>query len=319
MIALTYLRPYPGDDAAPSPNHDVRSVAVIEGIVLHATADGGDEAHAITWMRSPRSRASCHLLVGRTGRVTRLVGDRHRAWHAGLAQWRGTTDVNSITLGIEIANRNDGEPYSQAQYRRVAEIVAHYCRQGLALENVVSHRIVAGGRKSDPLGWDWERFRGMVQDRVHATPALAPGRIPGATRARRVEEVARRPEVGVPAPAPATVQVPPLPTRPPMRVPAAPAATTRHAPAPVPPRKKAKPAVRSRTIWVNGSTVLAALAMLVTAALDLVQDGLALTSDVARWALFCVGLLNIFLRFQTTCPVGSRCAEASAATDGNSR
>ena len=69
--------------------------------------------------------------------------------------------------------------------------------------------------------------------------------------------------------------------------------------------------MRSRTIWLNGSTVLAALAMLATAALDLVQGGIALTGDIARWALFCVGVVNIFLRFQTTCPVGSRCSDAA--------
>ena len=163
MIKLLDIRPYTGDMTAPSPNHGARNAHTIEGIVLHATEDLGSDARSIIHMRSPRSRVSCHLFVARNGRVTRLVGDHRRAWHAGISRWRGTTDVNSITLGIEIANRNDGEPFTDAQYERVAQIVAHYCEQGLSLDDVVSHGAIAQGRKTDPRGWDWQRFRDLVQ------------------------------------------------------------------------------------------------------------------------------------------------------------
>lgn len=168
MITLLQLRPYTSDVVAPSPNHGVRKAQAIEGIVLHATQDAGNESRSLSWLRSPRSQASCHLLVGRDGRVTRLVGDQQRAWHAGAAQWRGKRDVNSVTLGVEIANRNDGEPYTDAQYARVADIVAHYCSQGLSLEDVVAHGEIAPRRRSDPLGWDWDRFRAMVQHQLRA-------------------------------------------------------------------------------------------------------------------------------------------------------
>ena len=168
MITLLQLKPYTGDVVAPSPNHGARRAPLIQGSVLHATADEGNEALTLSWMRSPKSRASCHLLVSRAGRVTRLVGDQQRAWHAGIARWRGTNDVNSITLGIELANRNDGEPFTDAQYGRVADIVAHYCRQGLSLDDVVGHWEIAAGRDADPLGWDWDRFRALVQHQLRA-------------------------------------------------------------------------------------------------------------------------------------------------------
>jgi N-acetylmuramoyl-L-alanine amidase len=168
VITLKKLRPYTGDFVTRSPNHGARNAPVIQGIVLHATADEGDEALSLSWMRSPESRVSCHLLVSREGQVTRLVGDRQSACHADGASWRGTSDVNSVTLGIAIANRNDGEPYTDAQYGRVAEIVAHYCRQGLSLDDVVSHGEIAADRKTDPLGWDWDRFRAMVQHHLRA-------------------------------------------------------------------------------------------------------------------------------------------------------
>ena len=178
MIPLLRLVPYTAATAIPSPNHNSRKAAAIEGIVLHATADGGNEAGSVAWMQSPTSGVSSHLLVSRTGDVTRLVGDLQRAWHAGLSWWRGTSDVNSITLGIEIANRNDGEPYTDAQYQRVAEIVAHYIRQGLSLDDVVSHRVIARDRMTDPMGWNWDRFRVMVQKLLRTAEVEVPKQVP---------------------------------------------------------------------------------------------------------------------------------------------
>ena len=281
MITLMQLSAYTGDIAAPSPNHDGRKAPAIEGIVLHATADQGEEDLSLSWMRSPKSRVSCHLLVSRDGRVTRLVGDRERAWHAGASWWRGTNDVNSITLGIEIANRNDGERYSDAQYQRVAEIVAHYCGQGLSLDDVVSHEEICEGRKTDPFGWEWQRFRSIVKSQLSST--LAPRR-PDPTEVAEM----RRGEMKPPRMAPTPRMV---------------AAAKELDPAP----KGRKSIFRSRTLWLNALTVVAAGGLLVNDTLDLAHKiGLHLPEAVTKWALFILGLLNIILRLRTSRPlVGS--------------
>jgi N-acetylmuramoyl-L-alanine amidase/AmpD protein len=94
--------------------------------------------------------------------VVRLVADELRAWRAGRSVWRGRRGVNDLSLGWELANRNDGrEPYSDAQHTAVAALAVHYIRQGLEPSAVVSHAEVAlpAGRKVDPLGFDWRRFR----------------------------------------------------------------------------------------------------------------------------------------------------------------
>lgn len=306
MIKLLKLRPYTGDILSPSPNHGVRKALVIKGIVLHATADEGDEALALSWLRSPKSHVSCHLLVGRNGRVTRLVGDQQRAWHAGGSHWRGTTDVNSITLGIEIANRNDGEPFTDEQYARVASIVAHYCRQGLSLDDVVSHGAIAAGRKTDPLGWDWERFRAMVRQQMRAPGSS--GRRWLAYDRRGVDRIATEQAVAGSSTDVAPPHVPPLPN-------AGGAAVASPAPAPQrriaePPRQRVrapatpKPVLRSRTLWLNGVAVLASGGMLVGETLDLAHRvGITPPEVLTKWALFLVGLVNIALRLRTTRPV----------------
>lgn len=302
MITLLGLTPYTGAMLVPSPNYGPRKAPAIYGIVLHATADGGNEAGTLTWMQSPRSRTSCHLLVGRTGYVTRLVGDHQRAWHAGRASWRGKSDVNSITLGIEIANRNDGEPYTDAQYGRVAEIVAHYCRQGLTLADVVSHGEIAQGRRTDPYGWDWERFRAMVQDQLNATDLEARREL---TYDRRsAERLAAEDAAAIPLPSV-------TPTRPALSPPAptsiAPAGEG-HAATPAKPAVVAiapKPVLCSRTVWLNGLTVLAAGGVIIGEVLDLAfWIGLNPPQQFTMWILFGLGIVNILLRFQTSCPVG---------------
>lgn len=169
MIELTALRPAVADLALRSPNCDARPERGrrILCVVLHATADAGNEAGAETWLCHPSSRVSAHLHVRRDGTVVRLVPDELRAWHAGKSWWRGRPRVNDFSLGWEIANRNDGlEPYTDAQYEALARLSAHYAAQGLPLEAFVSHADVARprGRKRDPAGFDWARWLGRTLD-----------------------------------------------------------------------------------------------------------------------------------------------------------
>jgi N-acetylmuramoyl-L-alanine amidase len=131
-------------------------------VVLHATADRGGELSAESWMCNPAAGVSAHLHFRRDGTIVRLVPDSRRAWHAGRSWWKDLPSVNDFSLGWEIANRNDCvELYTDAQYESVAKAAAHYIRQGMPLEAFVSHASVARprGRKSDPCGFDWQRFR----------------------------------------------------------------------------------------------------------------------------------------------------------------
>lgn len=163
MIPTEQIIPADADRALHSLNFGKRSGPGISMIVLHATADGGNEAGAESWMRSAASQVSAHLHIRRDGSVTRLVSDLDRAWHAGRSEWGGITDVNSASLGWEIANRNDGEePYTDAQYRTVARLLQHYLPQGISRADVVSHEQIAPGRKTDPYRWDWGRMWALV-------------------------------------------------------------------------------------------------------------------------------------------------------------
>ncbi|MEL6298843.1 MAG: N-acetylmuramoyl-L-alanine amidase [Pseudomonadota bacterium] len=141
-------------DLCPSPNFGVRlGSAGIDTIVLHYTGVP-TAARAITWLAAPQSQVSAHYLIDDDGRITQMVAERERAWHAGKSCWQGDRDINSRSVGIEIQNRGhaDGYPeFPEAQIVAVIALVADIMtRQQVPARRVLAHSDVAPGRKVDP-------------------------------------------------------------------------------------------------------------------------------------------------------------------------
>jgi len=118
-------------------------------------------AAALDWLCREESSVSCHYLVFEDGRVVQLVGEEHRAWHAGLSSWEGHTDINSRSIGIEIVNPGHEFGYRDfpaAQIDAVIALGADICaRHGILPRHVLGHSDVAPGRKRDPgekFPWD---------------------------------------------------------------------------------------------------------------------------------------------------------------------
>lgn len=136
----------------PSPNHDERALP-ISMIVLHYTGMETAEA-AVERLRDPEAKVSCHYLVGEDGSISRMVPEERRAWHAGRSHWRGVTDINSASIGIEIVNPGHEfgyRPFPDAQISALVPLVAEIKdRYAITRGNVVGHSDVAPARKRDP-------------------------------------------------------------------------------------------------------------------------------------------------------------------------
>lgn len=148
---------------APSPNFGPRrDGARPDIVVLHYTGMASPEA-ALARLRDPASEVSAHWLVAEDGRVWRLVDEAMRAWHAGAGAWGGAGDVNSRSIGIELANPGPlagfppfPEPQMAALERLLAGILA---RWAIAPARVIAHSDMAPGRKADPgPKFDWRRL-----------------------------------------------------------------------------------------------------------------------------------------------------------------
>jgi N-acetylmuramoyl-L-alanine amidase len=136
----------------PSPNHDERS-SPITMIVLHYTGMADAES-AIDRLRDPEAKVSCHYLVAEDGTILRMVPEERRAWHAGQSHWRGVTDVNSASIGIEIVNPGHDlgyRPFPDEQMSALIPLVKEIVdRYGITRGNVVGHSDIAPARKRDP-------------------------------------------------------------------------------------------------------------------------------------------------------------------------
>jgi N-acetylmuramoyl-L-alanine amidase len=143
----------------PSPNYDERSLP-ISVLVLHYTGMA-DAASAIQRLADPAAKVSCHYLIAEDGQVVRMVPEERRAWHAGNSWWRGISDINSASIGIEIVNPGHElgyRPFPPEQMGALIPLIAEIVRRHrIPPTHVVGHSDVAPARKIDPGElFDWE-------------------------------------------------------------------------------------------------------------------------------------------------------------------
>jgi N-acetylmuramoyl-L-alanine amidase len=145
----------------PSPSFDDRALPV-SMVVLHYTGMQ-DAASAIARLSDQEAKVSCHYLVSEDGKIVRMVDESKRAWHAGSSFWRGITDINSASIGIEIVNPGHElgyRPFPEEQMSALVPLVADIVkRHQIPRANVVGHSDVAPARKKDPGElFDWQRL-----------------------------------------------------------------------------------------------------------------------------------------------------------------
>ena len=150
-------------DVRPSPNFEERRGGLKPSILLlHYTGLPSMEK-AIDWLTREGSGVSCHYGIDADGRITQMVPERLRAWHAGESVWMGETDINSASIGIEIHNPGHAHGYTdfpdiqmQAVERLSRDII---CRYDVQPERVLAHSDVAPARKMDPgERFPWHRL-----------------------------------------------------------------------------------------------------------------------------------------------------------------
>lgn len=137
---------------APSPNFDQRGRG-IDTVILHYTGMPAG-AEALERLCDPNAKVSAHYFVETNGDVYRLVDEANRAWHAGVSCWRGETDINARSVGIEIVNPGHQFGYTdfpETQISAVIRLLKEICiRHDISMRRVLGHSDVAPRRKEDP-------------------------------------------------------------------------------------------------------------------------------------------------------------------------
>ncbi len=151
-------------------------------ILLHYT--GMPDANAaLERLRTLGSEVSAHYFVFEDGRIVQMVQESRRAWHAGRAVWAAETDINSCSIGIEIANPGHEHGYLDFPRRQIAAVTA-LCRSiqkrnTIPAMRVLGHSDVAPSRKQDPgEKFPWRTlYDSGVGHWVKPTPITEGGRL----------------------------------------------------------------------------------------------------------------------------------------------
>lgn len=105
---------YVVDHTHVSPSHTSR----VRHLVIHYT--DVDEAESLSVLTGPH--VSAHYILPLPARdhrgqplVYQLVDEERRAWHAGASAWRGRTNINDTSIGIEIVNTGPDRPYAEVE------------------------------------------------------------------------------------------------------------------------------------------------------------------------------------------------------------
>ncbi|EGF92808.1 N-acetylmuramoyl-L-alanine amidase family protein [Asticcacaulis biprosthecium C19] len=165
----------------PSPNFNERTTPP-DMAVLHYTGMRTAQA-ALDRLRDPAAQVSSHYCVDEDGSVYRLVAEERRAWHAGLSFWKGASDINGVSIGIEIVNPGHEFGYRDFPAAQIDAVIGLLdtirTRWDIPDSRIVGHSDVAPARKADP----GERFPWPVlADHGHGLwvePALPPEGVMG--------------------------------------------------------------------------------------------------------------------------------------------
>ncbi|WBU57984.1 N-acetylmuramoyl-L-alanine amidase [Paracoccus sediminicola] len=143
----------------PSPNHGERRDGARPALIVIHYTGMGDCASARARLCDPAAEVSAHWLIDEDGTSEALIPEDRRAWHAGAGAWQGREDVNSRSVGIELANPGN-RPFAAAQMDALDDLLRGIMdRWSISPAGVIGHSDLAPGRKFDPgPRFDWARL-----------------------------------------------------------------------------------------------------------------------------------------------------------------
>ena len=144
-----------------SPNFNIRKSKKLLFIVIHYTAIKSYKK-AIAHLCNPENKVSCHFLISQKGNIYNLVDENKRAWHAGDAYWKKYTDINSLSLGIELdySENKENNTFSKKMINSLLVLVEELKHKySINSNNILGHSDIAPFRKIDPgPKFPWNRM-----------------------------------------------------------------------------------------------------------------------------------------------------------------
>ena len=156
----------------PRPQGADIDLIVVHSISLPPGQYGGNEVqqlftNTLDWSAHPYfteikgAQVSAHFYIRRNGELWQFVSCNARAWHAGVSSYRGRTNCNDNSVGIELEGL-EGLAFEDAQYECLGDLCAAIA-QAWPVAHVAGHEHIAPGRKSDPgAGFEWLQLQRVL-------------------------------------------------------------------------------------------------------------------------------------------------------------
>jgi N-acetyl-anhydromuramoyl-L-alanine amidase len=159
----------------PSPNFGPRPAgSPIDLVVLHSISlppghYGGNAVaelftNQLDWDAHPYYQTirglqvSAHFFVRRNGDLVQFVSANDRAWHAGTSAYKGKSNCNDYSIGIELEGL-EGDSFEPEQYEALQSLLPALAQQ-FPIAHIAGHEHIAPGRKADPgPGFLWNALR----------------------------------------------------------------------------------------------------------------------------------------------------------------
>lgn len=127
-------------------------------IMIHHTAQNSLE-QTIRTFQLERTMVSSHYVISRDGEVVQMVNDYARAHHAGGGKWGSITDMNSMSIGIEMDNNGTTDPWPEEQIDALIELLKILTvKYEIPPANFLAHADWAPARKVDPNKFPWKKL-----------------------------------------------------------------------------------------------------------------------------------------------------------------
>ena len=155
---------------AGTPNFNLRKPNFV---IIHHTAQDSCGQTFYTF-RLMRTKVSAHYVICKDGTVSHILSNYLRAWHAGISKWGNITDINSVSIGIELDN-NGYEPFPEKQINSLLFLLDTLKRTyNIPPTNFIGHADIAPIRKDDPsVFFPWkllaQKGYGLWQDSIPPT------------------------------------------------------------------------------------------------------------------------------------------------------
>ena len=105
-------------------------------------------------------KVSSHIFIRRSGEIIQFVPLDKRAWHAGKSNYKGRSNFNDFSIGIELEGSTI-DSYTNEQYIKLKNciLLIKELFPSIKDSNILGHSDIAPGRKTDPgSSFSWERI-----------------------------------------------------------------------------------------------------------------------------------------------------------------